>query len=61
MNGIRVRAYHVGVNGGKLPPLGPRGEFSLNWGGLLVICNVWAVLIFCAKTRNHGRRDVMSR
>jgi len=23
-------------NGGKLPPLGPRGEFSLHWGGLLV-------------------------
>ena len=25
------------------------------------ICNVWAVLIFCAKTRNHGRGNVMSR
>ena len=79
------RAYHVGGNGGKLPPLGPRGEFSLHWGELLVtykasvllfalktellllvltvqaICNVWAVLILCAKTRNHGRGNVMSR
>jgi len=88
-----VRAYHVRGNGGKLPPLGPRGGIFPSLGGelnliklvsqlpntknskdktgqhhlrskirgpfdkhalhiyLVSICNVWAVLIFCAKTR----------
>ena len=26
------RAYHVGGNGGKLPPLGPRGNFPFIGG-----------------------------
>ena len=83
--GPPARAYHVGGNGGKLPPLGPRGGIFPSLGGLLVtykasvllfalktelllllltvqeICNAWAVLIFCAKTRNHGHGNVMSR
>jgi len=35
---ILCRAYHVGGNGSKLLPLGPGGEFSLQWGELLVTC-----------------------